>query len=110
MAAPAMAGPPEKLSFGSGKPVPMGDAVKGQHVFDAVCWVCHGHALNGGTAPPLTGADFFKVWQGRKAEALSDLIRNTMPRDNPGILSEPMARDIVAYIVSYANKPAKAGE
>jgi mono/diheme cytochrome c family protein len=95
----------EKLSFGPGQPVPAGNVVKGQHVFDAICWACHSHDLSGGKAPPLTGPKFYKVWQGKSVEALSDFIRNSMPRDDPGSLSEPMARDVVAYIVAHANNP-----
>jgi mono/diheme cytochrome c family protein len=97
----------EMLSFGAGRPVPPGDVSMGQAMFDAVCWACHSADLRGGTAPPLTGSTFYKTWQGRPVEALSDLIRNTMPKDNPG-LSERAARDVVAYIVAYANKPGDA--
>jgi cytochrome c len=95
----------EKLSFGPGRPVPPGNALKGQHTFDAICWACHSHDLSGGKAPPLTGSEFYKNWQGRKVDALSDFIRNSMPRDDPGFLSDEMARDLVAYIVSRANNP-----
>jgi mono/diheme cytochrome c family protein len=106
--APALAAspqPPEKLSFGPGRPVPPGNALKGQHTFDAICWACHSSDLSGGKAPPLTGPAFYRIWQGRRVDALSDLIRNTMPRDDPGFLSDEMARDLVAYIVAHANNP-----
>ena len=96
---------PERLSFGPGQPVPPGNVLKGQHVFDAICWACHSHDLSGGKAPPLTGPKFYKVWQGKKADALLGFIRNSMPRDDPGFLSDEMARDVVAYIVTYANNP-----
>lgn len=95
----------QALSFGSGKPVPPGNALFGQHTFDAICFACHNHDLSGGKAPPLTGRVFYKEWQGKPAQALYDYIHNNMPRDDPGSLTEPMARDLVAYIVSYANKP-----
>src|ERR1700744_3099091 len=55
---------PEKLSFGPGRPVPPGNALKGQHTFDAICWACHSHDLSGGKAPPLTGPKFYQNWQG----------------------------------------------
>ena len=95
----------EKLSFGIGQPVPHGNIVKGQHVFDAICWACHSHNLSGGKAPPLTGSTFYKTWQGQRADALFDFIRNSMPRDDPGFLSDDMAHDLVAYIVTYSNNP-----
>ena len=100
----------EKLSFGPGRPVPPGNALKGQHTFEAICWACHSTDLSGGKAPPLTGSSFYKIWQGRRVDALTDLIHNTMPRDDPGLLSDEMARDVVAYIVTRANKPAAGGE
>jgi mono/diheme cytochrome c family protein len=96
----------ENLSFGVGRPVPPGNVLTGQDTFNAVCWACHSRDLNGGRAPPLTGSTFYKIWQGRRVDALSDLIRNTMPKDDPGSLSEPMARDLVAYIVAHSNNPA----
>ncbi len=94
----------EMLSFGKGRPVPSGDVVAGQNIYNAVCWACHDRDLNGYKGPPLTGSTFYKIWQGRKADALSDLIRNRMPQDDPGWLSDKSAHDLVAYIVAYANK------
>ena len=101
----AAASAEETLSFGKGRPVPEGDAVAGRNIVNGVCWACHGSDLNGGTAPPLTGAAFYKEWQGRPAAELADFIRNRMPRDDPGALSERGARNVVAYILAYANKP-----
>jgi len=94
----------EVLSFGKGRPVPPGDVVLGQNIYNAVCWTCHDHDLAGYKGPPLTGSSFYKTWQGRSADALYDLIHNTMPKDDPG-LSERGARALVAYIVTFANKP-----
>ena len=51
------------------------------------------------------GACVYRIWQGRRVDALSDFIRNSMPRDDPGFLSDEMARDLVAYIVRRANNP-----
>ena len=107
-ATPALAASPQsfsRLSFGVGQPVPSGNILKGQHTFDAICWACHSHDLSGGKAPPLTGSTFYKTWQGQRVDALFDFIRNSMPRDDPGFLSDDMARDLVAYIVAYSNNP-----
>ena len=95
----------EMLSFGKGRPVPSGDVSRGRNIFNAVCWACHSSDLSGGKAPPLTGSAFYKEWQGRDAGELSDFIRNKMPVDDPGALSERGAHNVVAYIVAYANKP-----
>ena len=94
----------ETLDFGAGKPVPPGDVSMGRNMFNAVCWACHSADLSGAQGPPLTGPTFYKIWQGRSADALYDRIHNTMPKDDPG-MSERAARDLVAYIVAYANKP-----
>ena len=101
---PASAQSPATLDFGPGKPIPPGDAAMGGNMFNAVCWACHSSDLSGYKGPPLTGSSFYKIWQGRRVDALSDLIRNTMPKDDPG-MSERAARDVVAYIVTYANRP-----
>jgi len=100
----ASAQSPETLDFGIGKPAPPGDASMGQNMFTAICWACHSSDLSGYKGPPLTGPSFYKIWQGRRVDALADLIRNTMPKDDPG-MSERAARDLVAFIVTYANRP-----
>jgi mono/diheme cytochrome c family protein len=106
IASTSMAAPqsPENLDFGPGRPVPAGDVALGQNIFNAVCWACHDRDLGGYKGPPLTGSSFYKTWQGRSADALYDLIHNTMPKDDPG-LSERGARALVAYIVTYSNNP-----
>ena len=95
----------ETLSFGKGRPVPSGDVAQGQNIFNAVCWACHERDLSGYKGPPLTGSSFYKIWQGRKADELADLIRNRMPTDDPGWLTEKSAHDVVAYILTYSNRP-----
>ena len=105
LVAPASVAAPETLSFGPGRPVPAGNAVFGGHTFHAICFACHSHDLSGGRAPSLTGPKFYKTWQGKRVDALVDYILNRMPQDDPGSLTPPMARDLVAYIVSYANNP-----
>lgn len=105
--APASVAAPQSsvlLDFGAGRPVPPGDVLMGQNMFNAVCWACHERDLSGYKGPPLTGPSFYKIWQGRSADALFDLIRNTMPKDDPG-MSDRAAHDLVAYIVAYSNNP-----
>jgi mono/diheme cytochrome c family protein len=105
VAVPAASAPSQQtLDFGPGKPVPPGDVTMGGYMYQAVCWACHSADLSGYKGPPLTGPDFYKVWQGRSADALYGLIRGTMPKDDPG-MSERAARDLVAYIVAYSNNP-----
>ena len=92
------------LDFGAGRPVPPGNVAGGQNIYHAVCFACHSHDLSGGAAPPLTGPGFYKNWQGKSADALFAVIFGTMPKGD-AFLSQPMARDVVAYIVAYSNRP-----
>src|SRR5579871_3903865 len=104
-AATAVAAPQDVLSFGKGRPVPGGDVGAGKNIYNAVCWACHESDLSGYKGPPLTGKSFYKIWRGRKADELADLIRNRMPQDDPGWLTDKSAHDLVAYIVTFANRP-----
>jgi mono/diheme cytochrome c family protein len=104
-AAPVSAQAPEVLRFGKGRPVPSGDVAAGQNIYNAVCWACHERDLSGYKGPPLTGSSFYKIWRGRKAGELAELIQNRMPQDDPGWLTRKSAQDVVAYIVTYANNP-----
>ena len=92
------------LDFGTGRPVPPGNVSGGQNIYHAVCFACHSHDLSGGAAPPLTGPSFYKNWQGKSADALFAVIFSTMPKGD-AFLSQPMAHDLVAYIVAYSNRP-----
>jgi mono/diheme cytochrome c family protein len=74
-----------------------GDATRGQEIFKQRCAACHGETLQGLVGPPLTGEAFAKVWG--NASELQQKIQKTMPQDEPGSLTEPQARDLVAFIV-----------
>ena len=52
-----------------------------------LCTQCHGDSFQGDPAPPLTGADFLAKWDGRSVGDLFELIRQTMPDDDPGSLA-----------------------
>ena len=76
-------------------------AERGQAVFRENCAKCHGDNLGGAEAgPPLAGEDFLRSWNGKTAGALFDLIRKTMPSEDPGSLSTREYSDIVAFIFS----------
>src|SRR5437867_2052914 len=59
-------------------------ARRGQDMFKERCAVCHGDALQGQLAPPLTGDEFLGVWGGQPLSALVSKIQNTMPANDPG--------------------------
>jgi quinoprotein glucose dehydrogenase len=82
----------------------------GQAIYKTQCASCHGDALQGLNAPPLTGADFLADWNGQPLSELFGKIKNTMPQDAPGKLTAQQAADTVAFILQTAKFPAAAAE
>jgi mono/diheme cytochrome c family protein len=75
-----------------------------------LCVECHGDGFVGGPAPELAGADFAERWERRSVGDLFDLIRLTMPDNDPGALSREEYADLVAYILSVNKFPTGATE
>ena len=71
-----------------------------------LCTQCHGDSFQGDPAPPLTGADFLAKWDGRSVGDLFELIRQTMPDDDPGSLTREQYADLLAYIFSLNKFPS----
>jgi hypothetical protein len=80
------------------------DATRGRTLYAQQCGSCHGEKLEGRSGPPLAGGDFGSKWP---TTGLLDKIRNTMPGDNPGKLTQAQAADLAAYI-QEAGKTAPA--
>lgn len=74
-------------------------ARRGQQVYQRNCLECH-------TAAAYTGIAFRRAWAGRSPFELWDMIRTTMPQDNPGRLSAGEYADIVAYMLRLNGYPA----
>jgi hypothetical protein len=70
-----------------------------------LCTSCHGDGFVGGSAPELTGAAFLSRWEGRSVADLFDLIRLTMPDDDPGSLPREQYVDLIAYILAVNKFP-----
>jgi mono/diheme cytochrome c family protein len=82
-------------------------AARGRTAYNADCMKCHGENLSGAEAgPALAGDEFLQKWNGKTAGALYELIRKTMPSDDPGGLSSRQYSDILAYIFSANQFPA----
>ncbi|HEY7448347.1 MAG TPA: c-type cytochrome [Vicinamibacterales bacterium] len=75
-----------------------------------LCTQCHGDSFQGDPAPPLTGPDFLTKWDGRTVGDLFELIRQTMPDDDPGALSREQYADLLAYILSLNKFPSGSTE
>jgi mono/diheme cytochrome c family protein len=71
-----------------------------------LCTQCHGDSFQGDPAPPLTGPDFLAKWDGSSVGDLFELIRQTMPDDDPGALTREQYADLLAYIFSLNKFPA----
>jgi mono/diheme cytochrome c family protein len=73
---------------------------RGQPVYLASCGSCHGDdLLGGGFAPALTGETFLSAWTGQQLDGLYSRIKETMPADKPGSLSDQANADLLAYIL-----------
>ena len=66
-------------------------ATQGESTYRANCTSCHATSA-------YTGDAFLRAWDSRTAFDLFELIRTTMPIDNPGRLSREQYADIVAYM------------
>jgi S-disulfanyl-L-cysteine oxidoreductase SoxD len=82
-------------------------ANRGRTAYNAECLKCHAENLAGGeAAPALVGEEFLQKWNGKTAGALFELMRKTMPSDDPGGLSSRQYSDMLAYILSANKFPA----
>jgi hypothetical protein len=75
-----------------------------------LCTQCHGDSFQGDPAPPLTGPDFLTKWDGTTVGDLFELIRQTMPDDDPGALTPAQYADLLAYILSLNKFPSGSTE
>ena len=82
------------------------DQAKRGALKSGLCIECHGDGFIGGPAPELAGAAFAASWNGRTVGDLFDLIRLTMPDNEPGSLSREVYVDLVAYILAVNKFPA----
>ena len=85
-------------------------ARRGQTLYTARCAQCHGATLGGDIAPPQVGDDFIGDWNTQTLADLVDKIKNTMPADDPGKLTERQSADIVAYILEVGKFPTGRAE
>jgi len=82
-------------------------AGRGEATFRKTCASCHGDSLKGiDDAPPLTGTEFHKSWDGNSLSAIFTKINNDMPSDNPGTLSKVQVAEVVAFVLQYNGYPA----
>jgi mono/diheme cytochrome c family protein len=81
-------------------------AARGREFYVDHCVSCHGDALVGQSAPPLTGDEFMSRWSDKTFRDLFEQIRVTMPPDGAGTLSRQQVADILAYKLHVEKFPA----
>ena len=88
-----------------------GDTVRGAGIYAARCASCHGARGEGTTvATPLWGSESWNIGAGMaRVRTAAAFIRQLMPRDRPGSLSDQEAFDVAAYINSRP-RPDFAGK
>jgi len=73
-------------------------AARGQKAFETSCTICHDTGR-------FTGSEFIAQWSGRPLHALFDVMKTTMPEDNPGGLQAQQYADIVSFILRLNKFP-----
>ena len=86
-------------------------ATQGQNEFAARCSRCHGTDLNGGAVgTSLIGDRFMQFWREDTVASLYIKIRDTMPRNSGGSLSEEEYVNVTAYILQKNGFPAGSAD
>ena len=73
-------------------------AERGETLFTEACLVCH-------QPEEFTDGGYMEGWSGQKASDMLDLIRSTMPEDNPGRLKRQEYADIMSYLFNINGLP-----
>ena len=82
-------------------------AYRGEKVADTTCIGCHGPGLDGGdSGPKLVGDVFLANWSTQPVSELFSWIRQAMPPETPGSLSNEETAAVVAYILKQNKMPA----
>ena len=80
----------------------LAQATRGEASYTAICGGCHGDALEGVSAPELTGDRFIERWREAMLDLIYDFIRERMP-PRRGADADPIPDsdylDILTYIV-----------
>ncbi len=79
----------------------------GKVPFTGLCRRCHSDTLLGSErGPALKGESFLEHWEQQDLDRLRSKIRDTMPPDDPGKLSEEEYLGLVSYIIQNNGYPA----
>jgi mono/diheme cytochrome c family protein len=73
-------------------------ASRGRREYQQICQTCHERGAFSGS--------YMESWTGRTAYDLFDLLRSTMPEEDPGVGGSEVFTDIVAFMFSLSELPA----
>lgn len=88
-------------------------ANRGQNVFTRACAACHGTALEGISAPELTGNRFIDRWREGMLDGIYSFIRERMPlgrTPNSDTISDKEYLDLVTFILKSNGLPTGTTE
>ncbi len=79
------------------------DTAAGARIFTSICAKCHGPDGQGtAVAPPLWGPQSFNIGAGMaRARTAAAFVRDNMPFDQPGSLTDQQALDAAAYVDAH---------
>ena len=89
---------------------------RGEEIHASVCVMCHGHQLNGAgqpempPSPAIARGNLLRKWSGSNVAALFYYVRQTMPPDAPGTLTDQQAADAIAHMFAVTGMPAGVRE
>jgi cytochrome c5 len=85
-------------------------AARGKTGFEISCSRCHNEALVGSErGPALKGAAFLSHWENDTLGGLFVKIRDTMPQNDVGTITDAIKIDIMAYVLLQNGFPAGPG-
>lgn len=103
----------------SANPVPTWSGVysaaqnsRGEEIHASVCAMCHGYRLNGAgnpempPSPAIAGGTWLRKWTNQSVAALFVYVRNAMPPDAPGTLTDQQTVDAIAHMLAISGMPA----
>jgi mono/diheme cytochrome c family protein len=101
---PQQADPPKRIWEGV---FTAEQAARGKSGFEISCSRCHNEALAGSErGPALKGSTFLSHWENDTLGGLFVKIRDTMPQNDVGTISESIKIDILAYVLQQNGFPA----
>jgi len=99
----AQSPPPDSMRSSMSGVYSQGQAERGREIYAYNCQSCH-------TPSSHTGPVFVTAWGGRPLLDLFGFIRENMPQNDPGILSNKEYAQVLAYLLQMNGMPAGSDE